>query len=162
MLFRSLGVTTVTPDFVIGDKVFVKSDHIRTTRPSKKLAEKYLGPFEIIAQAGTHSFTLHLPSSMRAIYLVFHVSMLEPSTPNPFPAREAIPEPPVILDGEPEYEVSEILDSKIDKRRRCRLQYLVRWAGYEGTDEETSWLLASELGHALEVVSDFQIGRAHV
>ena len=66
-----------------------------------------------------------------------------------------MPEPPVILDGEPEYEILEILDSKIDKRRRCRLQYLVCWAGYEGTDEETSWLLASELGHASEVVLDF-------
>ena len=92
---------------------------------------------------------------MRAIHPVFHVSMLEPSTPNLFPAREAILEPPVILDGEPEYEISEILDSKIDKRRKCRLQYLVRWVGYEDTDEETSWLLASELGHASEVVSDF-------
>ena len=51
---------TPSPDFVIRDKVFVKSDHICTTRPSKKLAEKYLGPFEIIAQAGTHSFMLLL------------------------------------------------------------------------------------------------------
>ena len=135
--------------------MFVKSDHIRTTRPSKKLMEKYLGPFEIIAQAGTHSFTLRLPSSMRAIHPVFHVSMLESSTPNLFPAREAIPEPPVILDGELEYEISEILDSKIDKRHKCKLQYLIRWMGYEGTEEETSWLLASELGHASEVVSDF-------
>ena len=92
---------------------------------------------------------------MRAIHPVFHVSMLEPSTPNPFPAREAILEPPVILDREPEYEILEILDLKIDKRRKCRLQYLVRWAGYEGTDEETSWLPASELGHASEVFSDF-------
>ena len=81
--------------------------------------------------------------------------MLEPSTPNPLPAQEAILEPPIILDGEPEYEILEILDSKIDKRCKCRLQYLIRWAGYEGTDEETSWLPASELGHASEVVSDF-------
>ena len=146
---------TPSPDFVIRDKVFVKSDHIRTTRPSKKLAEKYLGPFKIIAQAGTHSFTLRLPSSMRMIHPVFHVSMLEPSTLNPFPTQEAILEPPVILDREPEYEISEILDSKIDKRRKCRLQYLVCWAGYEGTDEETSWLPDSELGHASEVISDF-------
>ena len=146
---------TLSPDFVIGDKVFVKSDHICTTRPSKKLVEKYLGPFKIIAQAGTHLFTLRLPSSMRAIHPVFHVSMLEPSTPNPFPAREAIPEPPVILDREPEYKILEILNSKIDKHRKCRLQYLVRLTGYEGTDEETSRLPASELGHASEVVSNF-------
>ena len=109
--------------------MFIKSDHICTTRPSKKLAEKYLGPFEIIAQVGTHSFTLHLPSSMRSIHPVFHVSMLEPSTPNLFPTREPIPEPLVILDRELEYEISEILDSKIDKHGKCKLQYLsVGWA----------------------------------
>ena len=33
--------------------------------------------------------------------------------------------------------------------------YLVRWAGYEGTDEETSWLLATELGNASELVENF-------
>ena len=81
--------------------------------------------------------------------------MLEPSTPNLFPAQEAFPEPPVILNGESEYKISEILDLKIDKRRKCKLQYLVHWTGYEGTDKETSWLPASELGHASEVVSDF-------
>jgi hypothetical protein len=27
--------------------------------------------------------------------------------------------------------------------------------GYEGTDEETSWILASKLGHASELVADF-------
>ena len=135
--------------------MFIKSDHIRTTRPSKKLAEKYLGPFEIITQAGTHSFTLHLPDSMRSIHPVFHVSMLEPSTPNTFSTREPTPEPLVILDREPEYEISEILDSRIDKRRKCKLLYLIRWTGYEGTEEETSWLPASELGHATEVVSNF-------
>ena len=35
------------------------------------------------------------------------------------------------------------------------LLYLVRWAGYEGTDEETSWVLATELGHATEILTDF-------
>ena len=49
----------------------------------------------------------------------------------------------------------EILDLKIDKHRKCKLQYLVCWMGYEGTEEETSWLPASELGHASEVVSNF-------
>jgi hypothetical protein len=48
------------------------------------------------------------------------------------------------------------LDSKIDNRHHtCKLLYLVKLAGYEGTDEETSWLLATELGHAAEIVTDF-------
>ena len=49
---------TPPPDFSIGDKVFIKSNHIHTTRPFKILMEKYLGPFKIITQVGTHSFTL--------------------------------------------------------------------------------------------------------
>ena len=72
-------------DFKIGDKVFVKSNNICTTRPSKKLVEIYLGPSEIIVQVSSVSFTLCLPNSMRSIHPVFHVSMLEPSTLNQFP-----------------------------------------------------------------------------
>ena len=93
---------------------------------------------------------------MRAVHPVFHVSMLEPVTWNSIPNRIQSPPPPVKIDSEPEYEISEILDSKVDKRRRhCNVLYLVRWAGYEGTDEETSWVLASELRNAPEIVSDF-------
>jgi hypothetical protein len=146
---------TPAPDFKVGDSVYVKAQFFRTLRPSKKLSEKYLGPFTIIAQAGSHSFTLRLPDSMRAVHPVFHVSMLETAPPNTIPNRVQPPPPPVEIDGEPEFEISEILDTKIDKRRRCQLLYLVRWAGYEGTDEETTWVLATELGHASELVADF-------
>ena len=45
-------------DFKVSDCVFVKAKYFRSTRPSKKLSEKNLGPYEIIAQAGTVSFTL--------------------------------------------------------------------------------------------------------
>ena len=61
-----------------------------------------------------------------------------------------------MVDDEPEFEISEILDTKIDNcRHACKLLYLVRWMGYEGTNEETLWILASELGHASELVVDF-------
>ena len=61
-----------------------------------------------------------------------------------------------MVNDEPEFEISEILDTKIDNRRRTyKLLHLVRWTGYEGTDEETSWILASELGHASELVTEF-------
>jgi hypothetical protein len=93
---------------------------------------------------------------MHAVHPVFHVSMLEPSTLNSIP-NHIQPPPPVIIDEEPEYEISEILDSKLDKRRACKLLYLVRWSRYEGTDEETPWILAYKLGHASEIVSKFHI-----
>ena len=93
---------------------------------------------------------------MHVIHPVFHVSMLEPSTLNSIPDHTQPPPPPVLIDGEPEYEISEILDSKLDNQHRiCKLLYLVRWFGYEGTNEETSWLPANELAHASDIVSDF-------
>src|SRR6201996_2184318 len=46
------------PNFKVGDRVFVKAKFFRTTRPTKKLSEKYLGPYEIINQAGPLSWTL--------------------------------------------------------------------------------------------------------
>jgi hypothetical protein len=72
------------PEFKVGDKAFVKAKFFRTTRPSKKLSKKYLGPFDIINQVGPLSWTLHLLTTMHAVHPVFHVSMLELSTPNPF------------------------------------------------------------------------------
>ena len=75
------------PDFKVGDKVFVKAQFFQTTQPSKKLSKKYLGPYEIISQPGTLSFTLRLSESMRSVHPVFHVSMLEPTTSNTFSER---------------------------------------------------------------------------
>jgi len=42
-------------------------------------------------------------------------------------------------------------------RCKCKLLYLVCWTGYEGTDEETLWILVTELGNALELISDFHL-----
>src|SRR6266481_1880825 len=41
------------PAFTIGSKAFVKAKFFRMTQPSKKLADKFLGPYEVIAQPGT-------------------------------------------------------------------------------------------------------------
>ena len=88
-----------------------------------------------LAQVGSISFTFCLPDTMHGIHPVFHVSRLEPSTPNKFLNQTETLPPSVIIDGEMEFEISEILDSKIDKCCKCRLQYLVKWSGYEDTNE---------------------------
>jgi Chromo (CHRromatin Organisation MOdifier) domain len=91
---------------------------------------------------------------MHAVHLVFHISTLEPAVPNTILNCKQLPPPPVIIDGEPEYDISEILESKLNKQYRCKLQYLVKWLGYENTDEER-WISTTELNHAADLVTDF-------
>jgi len=74
---------------------------------------------------------------MKAIYPVFHVSMLELATPNTFLQRSKPLPAPVIIDREPEYEISKIVNSKIDCWRACKLLYKVIWLGYEDTDNNS-------------------------
>ena len=126
------------------------------------MSEKLLGPFEIIAQHGKRSFTLKLPDHLKGIHPIFHVSMLEPHHNNPFPGQKQPPPPPILVEEEPEYEIKEILDSKYDCRFKDSLRYLVSWQGYEGTDEETSWLGSQDLEHAIELVNDFHQKYPHL
>jgi hypothetical protein len=81
--------------------------------------------------------------------------MLEPTTPNSFPDHSDPLPAPVVVDGEPEYEISCIVNSKIDRRQQCKLLYKVFWLGYKGTDQEFDWLPAIKLEHALELITDF-------
>ena len=96
-------------------QVYVKATHFHTTQPSKKLSKKNFGPFKIIAKVGHTSFTLRLPDQLHAVHPVFHVSQLKPATPNTIPNRVQPPPPPVEVDDNIEYEISEILDSKLNK-----------------------------------------------
>jgi hypothetical protein len=102
------------PLFKVGQQAFVKAKFFCSTRPSTKLSDKFLGPFNIIAQTSAHSITLRLPNTIHGVHPVFHVSMLEPAIPNKIPNRTQLPPPPIKVQGELEYEISEILNSKID------------------------------------------------
>ena len=73
------------PEFLIGSWALVKAQFFHTTCPLKKLADRFLGPYEVITQPGIHLVTLWLPDNLYAIHAVFHVSMLEPTTPNTIP-----------------------------------------------------------------------------
>ena len=136
------------PPFKIGDQVWLLRRNVKTNRPSGKLDFKRLGPFTIIKEVNPVAFRLNLPPSLK-IHDVFHVSLLEPYFPNSIPGRTQEPPPPVTIEGETEYEVNEILDSKILRRR---LLYLVDWKGY--APSERSWEPAKHL-HCPELVQDF-------
>jgi Chromo (CHRromatin Organisation MOdifier) domain len=58
------------------------------------------------------------------------------------------PAPPVVIDEEEEYEVRQILDSRL---RRKKLQYLVQWVGYDQPD----WEPAENVVYAQSLVNSF-------
>ncbi|MBW0589669.1 hypothetical protein O181_129384 [Austropuccinia psidii MF-1] len=68
----------IPPNFQPGDKVWLASKNIKTTRPTKKLSERWLGPFEVLKKIGSHAYHLKLPQQWESVHPVFHMSLLEP------------------------------------------------------------------------------------
>ena len=128
--------------FQVGNCVYVRTDHIRTNWIARKLAEQKIGPFPIISQPSAMSFMLRLPS-MICIHPVFHVLQLEPKTPNTFTNRDQPPPPPLIVNGQPEYLIERILNSKYNCTQcKCQLSYHIKWEGYSISNTPTNWILA--------------------
>ena len=106
-----------------------------------------MGPFKIIKKMGTSSYKLDLPASM-TIHNTFHISLLEPYEDNKFPSQIQTPSPPIEIDGEPEYPLEEIIDSRL---HRDKLQYLpsgpvmLQSTTRPGTQQKTSKMPASPL-----------------
>ena len=102
----------LAPAFRPGDKVYLDAQNIRTQRPSRKLDHQRLGPFMVLEDpllTTSYAYHLELPASMK-IHPVFHVSLLEPAADDPYPGQTQSPPPPVIVDGDEEWQVDEILD----------------------------------------------------
>jgi len=107
------------PNLQSGDMVWLLPHNIKTPRPSKKLDYKKIGPFKILAKIGTSGYKLALPPSM-AIHNTFHISLLEPYQDNRFPSQIKERPPPIKIEGEDEYELDEIIDSRLHYNK---LQY---------------------------------------
>lgn len=125
---------TPAPAYKVGDYVWANLKNMRTHRQSKKLDWKNAGPYEIEKVVSPYAFRLKLPPSVK-IWPVVNTSNLMPvSETEPIPGQRPEPPPPIEIDGEEEYAVERILDARIHHRR---LQFLVKWRGYENPDDLT-------------------------
>jgi len=86
------------------------------------------------------------------IHPVFHISLLEPYKLSTIPGRTREPPPPIVINDENEWEVEEILDSKL---RYGKLWYKIRWTGHSVSKD--SWQPASDAENAPDLVKQFHI-----
>jgi len=147
------------PDFKIGDQVFLVGRNISTMRPAAKLEARNYGPYPIKEKISDWAYKLELPDTMR-IHDVFHVDLLEPS-PKPSNIEGRTIEPPGPVDTKfdlKEYEVEEITSSDwIPKKKGqlLKLEYLVKWSGYEGRDDEFTWEPQGAITNADELLEKY-------
>ena len=132
------------------DQVYLNMSDIRTACLSLKLSHQRLGPFEIERQVGPLVYRLKLPHGMRQLHPVFNIVKLSAALEDPIPGRKPqAPSPPIVIDGEPEWEVKEILDSRWHWRR---FQFLIKWKGF--SREHNSWEVASDI-KALDLIVEY-------
>ncbi|CAJ0943531.1 unnamed protein product, partial [Ranitomeya imitator] len=138
----------VGPRLRVGDLVWLSSRHIPMKVSSPKFKPRFIGPYRISEILNPVSFRLTLPDSF-SIHNVFHRSLLRRYVAPMVPSVE--PPAPVLVEGELEYIVEKILDSRVSRRK---LQYLVKWKGY--AQEDNSWVFASDV-HAPDLVRAFHV-----
>lgn len=110
--------------------MYLRTDNIRSKRPSHTLDYRKIGPFEIVAIMGSRAYKLKLPTSLH-IHPVFHVSRLEKYNPDPYARNPKLH--PIDTDS-PSFTIEEIVDSKTI---RAILHYLVKWKDF--TSDYNSW-----------------------
>lgn len=150
-----------TPRMKEGDWVMLDARNVRTVRRSKGLDQKNLGPFRICRDIDNgKAFELDLKDCLPGIFPVFHPWLLHPVENEPLPGQRQTPQPPISVDDDgPIYEVDDVLDSKVDRRRidkaagrrKGLLMYLVKWRGWESPSWQPYW----DLTGCKEAVKEF-------
>jgi len=98
-------------------------------RVTKKLMEKFIGPYVVKKIVSENAVELELLVSLR-IHPVVNMRRIVKYREQ-VEGQKKIPPPPVEVDGEKEYKVEDILDRQ---ERRGKTKYLVKWKGYTCQD----------------------------
>ncbi|MBW0579368.1 hypothetical protein O181_119083 [Austropuccinia psidii MF-1] len=106
----------------------------------------------MLKKVSTHAYHLKLPSQWKSIHPVFHISLLEPVNTSIIPNWHQEPFPPIIIEEEEEWGVSQVLDSKI---KRGKLGCLVEWKGFSQDPERYAWEPNKNLKNFPELLKDF-------
>ena len=100
-----------TPVIKQGDMVWLNARNLATERPSKKLSNKFKGPFRVIHTIGTHTSKLEIPEDW-GHHDVFGNYLLHLAATDPLPGQVSpTPFPVIFTEGVEEFEVEAIINS---------------------------------------------------
>ena len=139
-----------------GDRVLLSTrDLVFKERPSKKLTERYVGPYAIEEVVLSNAVKLRLPSSMR-IHPVVNVSRIV-RYKEQVKGQKKEEGKPIEVEGVEEWEVEKVLNKK---KMRGVERYLIRWKGF--TAEGDTWERKENLKNAEELIKEFEQGEVIV
>lgn len=131
----------------VGSYVLLNTRNLQFKGGVRKLHPRWCGPFKVKRSIRDVAYELHFPAEMGSVHPVFHASLLKPFVSS---ERQQISPPPVLVDGEEEYEVEAIIGHRYN---RNKLEYLVRWVGYDAQFDE--YLPLQNLTNCAEMVADY-------
>jgi hypothetical protein len=135
--------------FTVGQQVLIKTTNFNFKgNLTRKLLPRFMGPFVITALISPVAVQVKLPPSV-PIHNVFHISLVKPYR---LDGRTQPPPAPLLVDGELEFEVEQILQHREVKRgKQIKIQYLVKWLGYP--PEHNTWEPLAYITHADDEVA---------
>ena len=114
-------------------------ENLITDEGSKKLSDKRTGPFRVVKKISDSVYELKLPPHMKC-HPVFNIDLLTKEKPDWIPGRQPKEPSPIIVEGEPQYEVEQFVDSNWYYRH---LQYKIKYKGYGKEHDE--WQFRDDL-----------------
>ncbi|KAF8730579.1 hypothetical protein RHS02_07663, partial [Rhizoctonia solani] len=145
---KMAGNKGIIPEYAIGKRVWLDGKNVELRTNSSKLDPKRLGPFEVLEKISSHAYRLKFPETLK-IHNVFYVGLLSKVHESPSQSFLEHP-PPETIEGEEEYKVEQIINSK---RQRGKWFYLIKWKGYG--PEDNLWEPEELLEHSKEEIQRF-------
>lgn len=136
--------------FKPGDMVMLNTRKLKVNRPSRKMSDKFVGPFRVSNAVGSQAYRIQIPPTYH-VHDVFHVSLLEPYRHREGQPLDNAAKPDVLPDGDEVWEVESIQKKKKVKGDTL---YLVKWESYDTSWNQ--WVPEEDFENMQESIGEFE------